>query len=605
MSDTELPLQRLRPLWRSAEVEEGPTSIDVDSDIGVFEEDEIASILESADASPSFFSDFEVTFRAPEVPEHPIIRLSDGLEKNERGFELLGDYLDGENAEVHRWEQVTSELLADGVVDELAAYLFEWSDELPFRFHIDCIVAKSEFGGVLHEEVAPGLPLALSVWSRQEQLEAWLASQRSEYRDVIETLFPDERLPVFLFLDDDSWANEDVLRGYSVSQFLETESDTLEPLVRQYLDWISRDRELVEAGPSLPIISPAVFSSPEYRALFDTVFLYGVFAVVSEQVLRTGDLVEFRITTKRDSISDRFSDNEFSTLAEKYRDEALTDLYDFYDQFIEKGTRETYRKLWHRSITDECESLQTLASCADDVVRTYEFLEEEAIEANFEDLSEAIQDAHTFTADITSTVSERTTGLTSEIQKVVLTLLGAVFANVFLVIRWSNVDMVLPFSIFVIAGILGFYFPTIQTRVNELDDIIQESNADFEVYSNTIQEFSNHLFDFSRFEDRRDSYLQYAQRRKEWTVEKLRTIFTLLTLIWMAFIIVSILGFAAHSRQFIVAVSSLFPALLIIYYHKDLDYYPTNLVPFLEWNPPPMVVLVGGTLLTLLVKFLL
>jgi ABC-type multidrug transport system fused ATPase/permease subunit len=330
-----------------------------------------------------------------------------------------------------------------------------------------------------------------------------------------------------------------------------------------------------------------------------------VFAVVSEQVHRTGDFVEFQIATRRDQISDRFSDEEFTMLAEEHGIEALTALYSFYGEFIKKGTRETYRKLWHRSITDECDSLRDLAPHADDVVRTYEFLEEEAIETNFEDLSDAIQDAHTFTADVTSTVSERTTGLTSEIQKVVLTLLGAVFANVFLVIRWSNVDMVLPFSIFVIAGILGFYFPTIQTRVNELDDIIQESDADFEVYSQTIQEFSDHLFDFSRFEDRRDSYLQYAQRRKSWTIDKLRIIFTLLTLVWLGFAVVSIIGFAVLSRQFIVAVLSLLPAVLIVYYHNDLEYYPTTFVPFLERGPSPMTVLVGGTLSALVLKFLL
>lgn len=604
MSDTELLLQRLRTLWQSAEIEEGPTYIDVDSDITEFGEVNVVSILEIADASPSFFSDFEVTFQASDVAEHPIIRLSDGLEKTGRGFELLGEYLAGEDGEVNQWERFTSELVEDGKLERLATYLFEWSDDLPFSFHIDCMVAKSEIGEALHNEVAPESPIALSVWSQQNQLEAWLASRRGEYRRIIETLFPNDRLPVFIFLNDDGWANEDVLRGYSVSQFLNCEMDMFEPLVRQYLDWVRRDRVLVEAGPNLPIISPALFSSPEHRAVFDTVFLYSVFAVVSEQVHRTGNFVEFQIATRRDQISDRFSDEEFATLAEEMGEDALTELFDFFERFIEKGTRETYRNLWHRSITDECDSIRDLAPRANDVVRTYEFLEEEAIETNFEDLSDAIQDAHTFTADVTSTVSERTTGLTSEIQKVVLTLLGAVFANVFLVIRWSNVDMVLPFSIFVIAGILGFYFPTIQTRVDELDDIIQESDADFEVYSETIQEFSDHLFDFSRFENRRDSYLQYAKRRKGWTIDKLQIAFTLLTLVWLGFAIVSIVGFAVLSRQFIVALLSLLPAVTIIYFHSNLEYYPTAFVPFFERGPSPMAVLVGGTVFSLLVKFL-
>lgn len=379
----------------------------------------------------------------------------------------------------------------------------------------------------------------------------------------------------------------------------------LEPIVHRYLDQMGRDRELVEAGPDIPIISPSLFTSPEHRSLFDTVFLYSIFAAVADQVQRTANFVEFQIATRRDTISDRFTDEEFATLAGDHEAEMLTDLYSLYERFIEKGTRETYRKLWHRSVTDECGSLTELAGQADDVIRTYEFLEEEAIETNFQDLSDAIQDAHTFTADVTNTVSERTTGLTSEIQKVVLTLLGAVFANVFLVLRWSNVDMVLPFSIFVLAGILGFYFPTIQTRVDELDDIIQESDSDFEVYSETIQEFSDHLFDFSRFEERRDSYLDYAQRRKTWTEDKLKVIFTLLTLVWLLFAIISILSFGFLSRQFIVAVVSLLPAALIVYYHRDMEYYPETFVPFLETGPAPMMTLIIGTVLSIALKFVI
>jgi hypothetical protein len=605
MSDTDFPIQQLRPLWRSAEIAEGPTSIDIDTEITEFDDEEIASILDVANSHPSYFTDFEITLQVPDVAEQSVIRLGVGLQKIDRGYEILRDYLEDEDAEVHRWERLTSELLADGNVMDLAEYLTEWCRHWSIRFHIDCLLDKSQIGTELHDRVAPDLPLALSIWSQRQHMERWIESHRADYRRIIDTFFPDDQLPMFVFLDDDTWLAEEVLRFYSINQFLDINSDVLEPIVHRYLDQMGRDRELVEAGPDIPIISPSLFTSPEHRSLFDTVFLYSIFAAVADQVQRTANFVEFQIATRRDTISDRFTDEEFATLAGDHEAEMLTDLYSLYERFIEKGTRETYRKLWHRSVTDECGSLTELAGQADDVIRTYEFLEEEAIETNFQDLSDAIQDAHTFTADVTNTVSERTTGLTSEIQKVVLTLLGAVFANVFLVLRWSNVDMVLPFSIFVIAGILGFYFPTIQTRVDELDDIIQESDSDFEVYSETIQEFSDHLFDFSRFEERRDSYLDYAQRRKTWTEDKLKVIFTLLTLVWLLFAIISILSFGFLSRQFIVAVVSLLPAALIVYYHRDMEYYPETFVPFLETGPAPMMTLIIGTVLSIALKFVI
>lgn len=603
MSDTESFIHRLQPLWRSEEVDEGPTSIDIDREITDYGEADLISILEVADNHSSYFNDFEVTLQSSDIAEHPIIRLGNRLQKDDRGFEILREYLSDEDAEVHRWGQVTSELLVDGNVADLAENLIEWCTTWSVQFNIDCLLDKSEIGTELHTQIAPDLPIALSVWSHQQRLEEWIESHRADYRQIVSTFFPNEQLPLFIFLDDDSWLIENLLRFYSVTEFLNVSSDTLETLVHEYLDRMNRDREIVEAGPNLPIISPLLFTSPERRDLFDTVFVYSVFAAVSERVQQTGDFLEFQIATSRNTISERFTDEEFAIVAGDYDQNELTELYRFYDYFIEKGTRETYRKLWQRSITNECSSLSTFATQVDDIIQTYEFLEEEAIETNFEDLSDAIQDAHTFTADVTNTVSERTTSLTSEIQKVVLTLLGAVFANIFLVLRWSNVAMVLPFSIFVIAGILGFYFPTVQTRVDELEDIIQESNSDFEVYSETIQEFSDHLFDFSRFEDRRDSYLQYAQKRKNWTVDKLKVIFTLLTVVWLIFAVISIFSFNTLSRQFVVAGLSLLPAALIIYYHGDMEYYPESFVPFGESGPAPMTTLIGSILLSIIVKF--
>lgn len=605
MCDTDLPTQKLRPIWQFDELTEGPTSIDVDIDITKFDTEEVASILDVADTHPSYFTDFEITFRETDIAEQPVIRLGDGLEKNDGGYRILRDYFEDEDAEVHRWEQITSELLADGDIVRLVGHLTEWCRNWEFRFHIDCLLDKSAIGTTLHDRVAPDLPLALSVWTQRQQLERWIALHRDDYRRIIETFFPENQLPVFVFLDDKSWMTEDILRFYSISDFLDADASKFDSLVHQYQEQIHRNRASIQAGPNLPVTSPSLFESLERRKLFDTVFLYGVFAAVAEDVQRIDGSVEFLIATRRDTISERFTDEEFANLAENYAPEALDDLYRFYERFIEKGFRATYCKLWHRSITDECESLHDLAVEVADVIQTYEFLEEEAIETNFEDLSAAIQDAHTFTADVTNTVSERTTGLTAEIQKVILTLLGAVFANVFLVLRSPNEDMVLPFSIFVIAGILGFYLPTVQTRVNELNDIIKESDSDFEVYSESIQEFSDHLFDFSRFKDRRDSYLQYAQRRKDWTVDKLQIIFSLLTLVWLCFAVVSVLGFPVHSRQFIVAVLSLLPAAMIVYYQSDMEYYPPTLVPFIQQGPSPMKVFIGGTLLALLLKPLL
>ncbi|MFC7079628.1 hypothetical protein [Halorussus caseinilyticus] len=303
-------------------------------------------------------------------------------------------------------------------------------------------------------------------------------------------------------------------------------------------------------------------------------FVYSVFAGVSKRVRLTEDVLELEIKTRRKTVSDEIDGEAFTDAVQGYSVDELAALYEFYESFVEKGTRNTYRDFWHRSIVEECDSFEDLPRKTAQVREFYTFLEEEAIEKNFDDLNDAIQDAHVFTADVTSTVSETTRSLTSEIQKVVLALLGAVFANLFLVVRWSNVDMVLPFSIFVISGVLLFYFPTIQTRIDELDDLISESNDDFEVYSETIQDFSGHLFDFSRFDDRRGSYVEYAEKRRKWAVEKLQPAFWLLIVVWGGLAIISILGYPRSSGQFLIAATSVLITGIIWFRHRDADYYP-------------------------------
>ncbi len=114
----------------------------------------------------------------------------------------------------------------------------------------------------------------------------------------------------------------------------------------------------------------------------------------------------------------------------------------------------------------------------------------------------------------------------------------------------------------------------LQNKIDELDDLISESNDDFEVYSETIQEFSGHLFDFSRFDDRRGSYVKYAEKRRKWAVEKLQLAFWLLIVVWGGLAIISILGYPRSSGQFLIAATSIVITGIIWFRHRDADYYP-------------------------------
>ena len=588
MTEIETKLSQLAPLWLEQNIHEDSSTIDIDVPVNDLPEDNLEEILRLAHEHGEYFSDFEITFQAPDAGEQSIIQSGSGLRLNDSGFDTLIRLF--EDVDVQNWRQITSDILHDDDVGRLAEFFPEWTEGLSLNFHVDCILDKAEIGYRIESERNDDFSISVFFWSNEERLRDWLNQQRAEYVEIAEEFFDENSLPVFAFYDGVETSNSHIPL-HSVDSFINLDGSVLESQVSRYLELMDRDRDILQVGPELSIVSPSLFNTTRSREIFEVVFVYSVLTAVAERARQTSDALELEIKTRRKTISEKIGKREFQRIVADYSDSELTVLYEFYEEFIEKGTRNTYQDFWHRSIAEECDSFRDLPRNADAVQEFYTFLEEEAIEKNFDDLNDAIQDAHVFTADVTSTVSETTRSLTSEIQTVVLSLLGALFANLFLVVRWSNVHMVLPFSIFVISGVLLFYFPTIQARIEELDDLISESNDDFEVYSETIQEFSGHLFDFESFDERRESYVEYAEDRRDWAVKRLQLTFYLLITIWAGLAAISLLGYPRSSGQFLVAGSSVVIAGIICYRHREADYHP-HLLPPVEWGPSPTLVLI-------------
>jgi len=607
MSEIEEHLSQLSPLWEGQEITEDPRIIDIDSPVSDFSEDSLSGVLQLAHEEDAYFDAFEVTFHTDRTGEQPIIQSGGELRVHNSGFDTLQGAYDTADVDIQDWRRVVGDILRDDEAGRLAEFLLEWSGTASISLYVDCILNKSEIADQLESELDNTPSISVSFWTEEERLRSWLDQHRSDYTTVAEEFFEERNLPVFVFYKETEPKHDSLLQFHSISSLLDPESEDLDFDVSQYRALMDRDREMLQAGPELSVVSPSLFSTPKARDLFASVFVYSVFAGVAKRVTLTEDVLELEIRTRRKTIRDEIDGGTFTDAVQGYTVEKLTTLYEFYESFVEKGTRDTYRDFWHRSIVEECDSFEDLPRRTEDIREFYTFLEEEAIEQNFDDLNNAIQDAHVFTADVTSTVSETTRSLTSEIQKVVLALLGAVFANLFLVVRWSNVDMVLPFSIFVITGVLLFYFPTIQTRIDELDDLIRESNDDFEVYAETIQDFSGHLFDFSRFDDRRGSYIEYAEKRRKWAVEKLQLAFWLLIIVWGGLAVISILGYPRSSGQFLIAAISVVITGFIWARHRDADYYPEKFqTPVINKGLSPVIglaiLIIGVTFVRLIIS---
>lgn len=607
MSKIEDHLSQMSPLWEGQEITEDPRIIDIDSPISDLSEDSISGVLQLAHEEDAYFDAFEVTFHTDRTGEQPIIQSGGGLRVYNSGFDTLQGAYDNDDVDIQDWRRVVDDILRDDEAGRLADFLLEWSGTASISLYVDCIVNKSEIANRFESELDNTPSISVSFWTEEEHLRNWLDQHRSDYATVADEFFEERNLPVFVFYEETEPKHDSLLQFHSISSLLDPESEDLDFDVSQYRALMDRDREMLQAGPELSVVSPSLFGTSKARDLFASVFVYSVFAGVAKRVWLTEGVLELEIKTRRKTIRDEIDGETFTDAVQGYTVDELTALYEFYESFVEKGTRDTYRDFWYRSIVEECDSFEDLPRRTEEIREFYTFLEEEAIEQNFNDLNDAIQDAHVFTADVTSTVSETTRSLTSEIQKVVLALLGAVFANLFLVVRWSDVDMVLPFSIFVISGVLLFYFPTIQTRIDELDDLIRESNDDFEVYAETIQDFSGHLFDFSRFDDRRESYIEYAEKRRKWAVEKLQIAFWLLITIWGGLAVISILGYPHSSGQFITATASVVITGFIWSRHRDADYYPESFqIPIINKGLSPVIglaiLIIGVTFVRLIIS---
>jgi len=88
-----------------------------------------------------------------------------------------------------------------------------------------------------------------------------------------------------------------------------------------------------------------------------------------------------------------------------------------------------------------------LPEVVEDIKSSYQDLQVSAVEENFEALSDVLEDTQTLMAGLTERLSSAANETSQDIQRLTFTLLGAIVANIFLVLRWSDRDPVPPFSI--------------------------------------------------------------------------------------------------------------------------------------------------------------
>jgi len=422
-----------------------------------------------------------------------------GLALNESAFHQIGDETSVNGPDYESRLSAHSTNNRDGrLIDTLVELLTEIEEQTSYSIDFPAILDKTEIGGIVLENAAldnmqPD-DIHLHFWFDVANLRTWLANR--SFSSYGARFFEPRQMPLLIYFQN-SGSEIDGTSLFPVSRVTDEITITKESC-QTYQERISLAGENTTFRSGAPVLTPALFTDAAALAeLFQTATVYSIFAVFSDRVTQQSDQFEFY--TKRGPESVR-SEVDIDTEAAEITTEQLAALRGLYGEFAEREDRETFVGFWRRSVIQQCESITALPTVVDDIRDHYRFIEAETVEGNFDDLSDAVRDTHAFMTSITSHVADTATALSNEIQRLVFTLLGAILANLFLILRWGNIDMVIPFSLFVVSAILVFYCPLIDRRVEELDEIKSKGEEDYSTYNNLITGFTGEAFNFSELE---------------------------------------------------------------------------------------------------------
>lgn len=515
---------------------------------------------------PSIVGDCSVDIDRDDRSEHLFRITSRGVDLSIPGFEELEEETSVSGARYRT--ELSSHISADREPDLLNG-LVDLLQEIEANtgYDVDCsiLINKNRILDIWVDSkdnwtVDPER-LNLQFWYDLENLTEWLEDRTlSEYAS--EMFIPDQ-MPILVYYRDGTNTEYTGTDHFPILELRET-PDLLSQRFESYQDKETVTRNNTSYFHEAPIISPSLFAGSEsLRQLFKEVFLYSVFAVFSDRVV--ADDSEFRFSAE---YGPHTIDEELVNIKEAAADfgaDEFTKLSELYLDFARREDRPKFVEFWRRSMLQNCDSILELINEIEDIRNSYEFIENEVIEKNFDELSDAIRDTNAFMTEITGQVSETTTALSDEIQRLVFALLGAIIANLFLILRWSNFDTVIPFSLFVISAMLVFYFPLIDRRIEELDEMKSKGQTDYETYKDLISDFTGQAFNFNELELRKADYMEYADERLDWSRRKLRQIHVILMIAGFLFVTLANLQYSPNSIQVAFSIVFILTGLYISY----------------------------------------
>lgn len=367
-------------------------------------------------------------------------------------------------------------------------------------------------------------------WLNPERLNKWLSNASVE--EVIQTLFKSKEVPVLLFGTE--VPQKEALIISSLQDFRELSVDTIEGSRERYNRYNDRAREITHWRDDLIPIHPnqllPLYEHPRI-ANVESILLLAILGAFAKDVEKVDSEYDFTYTE-----SPEYSPcADVNNLSTELTSGDVSSLIEMYTQFKPNEEDDSFRDLWQRAIANQCknEPISCIAQEADEITERFEGLRATAVSENFDDLSDVLDDTQSLMADITSRLSDSANDVSRQIQALTFTLLGAVIANIFLVLRWGSKDLVPPFSLFVLVIVVGFYLPLVQGRITDLENTICEIRNDYEFYQKRIRRFNQELFG-SKLDSRMEAHEKLAKKQRDRAKKQIKLVFYVSMSAWAA-----------------------------------------------------------------------
>lgn len=542
MSSTEV-LQVLRDICTAENISDASvTNLNFKVDLTSCTTDELSDILRVHRDSPDYFGALQIRVLSGEVLFE---RRGGRIVVADTGFETLSEADLDVDLDHYRggFDRYRDEDLgrASEFVHDLAAELSDSGEtvELQGLLNKTAIaegLLEDQFSERIIERVNPHL------WWSPRTFSNWL--EQEEISNATQTLYTYERSLLLLFIDDTP-EHSDVCTIWSATGLDRLNGRTIDDTSEVYRDRIEHARSATSwEGELMPLHPDQVLG---LRAVFgealNAITIHSLLAAFSKSVELVDQGVKYTISYEPEF----HSTQQPAELQSLWGNEGIEAVEQLYSKFKKHEEKDAFRDLWQLAITEQCldedVGLESLPELAPAIQSANEDLQVSAIEENFDELSDVLEDTQTLMADLTNRLSDAAAETSRDIQRLTFTLLGAIVANIFLVLRWSDRTLVPSFSIFVIVLLVGFYLPLIQGRITDLGETITQVEADYDFYEKRIRRFNKDLFNLTGLSDRKDGYVQMAKDQRDRGQSQLEVVFGSLLLVWTVLCAWSAIGF--------------------------------------------------------------